>query len=308
MSLAERNPDWEAIRMTDDHRRAEENPSSKDKDVKLSNRITRREWLAEVGMAALATGLPAGLEAAHPGGGTSSSLTPPGLYTPSSEHLGHVLASDELFHPAPAGSETDYAQPVSGRFRPLFFSEDEFQAVRRIIELMLGLPPEGASQNSEAAARISTNEQREDPIETVSRWIDLRMASAAEVRRAARTLSPEHKMVAAHYYGPEAVHRLETEEPDRTWREGLAWVEQQSRQRYGDEFLRLTESQQTEILTLANGAAKVETGGGAGSRFFELIKSEVIRGYYTSRRGLDELDYKGNSFYPESPGCPARHP
>jgi hypothetical protein len=30
----------------------------------------------------------------------------------------------------------------------------------------------------------------------------------------------------------------------------------------------------------------------------------LIRGFYTSRLGLKELDYKGNAFYAESPSCP----
>jgi hypothetical protein len=40
-----------------------------------------------------------------------------------------------------------------------------------------------------------------------------------------------------------------------------------------------------------------------GTRFFALIKAEVIRGYYTSKAGLEELDFKGNAFYAVSPGC-----
>jgi hypothetical protein len=265
--------------------------------------MTRREWLAEVGMAALATGLPASIEAAKPAQATSA--LPPGLYLPSSEHLGHVLEQDELFHPLPAGSQTDYAPPVSGLFRPAFFSENEFHVVRRIVELILGLPQEETGQASQAVASELTEKDREDPVEGIARWFDLQMASAAAVRRAAQTLSPEHRTVAAHYYGPEAMHRLETEEPDRTCHTGLVWLEERSRQKYGAEFVSLNEPQQIEIIGLASKVSKTETGDREGIRFFELLRDVTIRGYYTSRVGLRELDYKGNSFYVESPGCPS---
>jgi hypothetical protein len=50
--------------------------------------------------------------------------------------------------------------------------------------------------------------------------------------------------------------------------------------------------------------------GNEGTRFFTLIKAEVIRGYYTSKAGLEELNFRGNAFYPVPPGCSgsADHP
>jgi hypothetical protein len=38
-------------------------------------------------------------------------------------------------------------------------------------------------------------------------------------------------------------------------------------------------------------------------KFFEIARTEVVRGYYTSAAGLEELDYKGNAYYADSPGC-----
>jgi hypothetical protein len=38
-------------------------------------------------------------------------------------------------------------------------------------------------------------------------------------------------------------------------------------------------------------------------RFYDLVHREAIRGYYTTRVGLRELDYKGNAYYAECPGC-----
>ena len=45
----------------------------------------------------------------------------------------------------------------------------------------------------------------------------------------------------------------------------------------------------------------------AGNPFIAWLKRRVLDGFYTSRQGLQELDYKGNAFWPESPGCEHEH-
>ena len=41
-------------------------------------------------------------------------------------------------------------------------------------------------------------------------------------------------------------------------------------------------------------------------KFFEIARTEAVRGYYTTAAGLEELDYKGNAYYADSPGCEAK--
>lgn len=283
--------------MADEQRGKEHDASFSRQKPSDSGGITRREWLAELGAAALAAGLPAEARPAMPDRSAVSTELPPGLYVPSSEHLGHALESDNLFHAVPAGSETDFVRPIPGPFQPAFFSENEFATVRRLIELLLGLPESERSQTE--AAR----QNEEHPADAVARWIDLRMASAAGVRRAVQALSAEHHAVAVGYYGAKTVHWLETEEPDRICREGLAWLGSVSKETHGAEFLRLQAPQQTEILDRLSNTGEREAGTAETTHFFALIKAEAIRGYYTSQPGLQELGYKGNSFYAESPGC-----
>ncbi|MGH9448563.1 MAG: gluconate 2-dehydrogenase subunit 3 family protein [Terriglobia bacterium] len=259
--------------------------------------MTRREWLQGVGGAALVAGWPASPDGV--GAATSTVqgvILPSGLYTPSPEHLGHALASDSRFHTIPPGSETDYARPLTGAFKPAFFSENEFPVVRRMVEIILGLPPDTEDQPAGSG--------REDVAEDVARWVDLRAASAVRVRAAARALSPEHRALAIHYYGPEAVRRVETEAPEGTCREGLAWVEQVSQQKYGAGLLKLNELQQVEIIESVSDDRPDPALENAGTRFFMFLKAEATRAYYTSRHGLRELNYKGNSFHAASPGCP----
>lgn len=259
--------------------------------------LSRREWFLQVGGAALAAGLPSltGEAAASVLQGENSHLVeelPPGLYLPSGECLGRALESDGLFHAIPPGSETDYARPIVGMFKPSFFSEDEFRALRRLVEFILGLQKDS-----------TVSAEDEQKAEAVSRWIDLRVASAAGVREAARALSPEHRAVAIAYYGAGAVHRLETEAPEPICQEGFAWIERESQQKYGARFTELNEARQIDILNEMSDDRPEKDGENAGMRFFKFLKAEAIHGYYTSQAGLKELDDQGNRFHAESPSC-----
>ena len=271
--------------------------------------LTRREWLLKLGEAAVLVGFSGAVEEGHlllaqpqDAQAPDASALPPGLYAPSSDHLSHALSSDRLFHPAPPGSETDYAQPLPEPFKPRFFSEGEFQTVWRIVQVMLDEEAEMAS------APASAGDDHENVSLVVAAWIDLRVSSAAAVQAAARSLPPDHRSLAVAHYGPEAVHHLESADLQTVSREGLCWLEDESQRQYRGPFSTLGKTEQVALLQLVSDdrADRVEN---PGTRWFSLVKSEVIRGFYTSRTGLKELDYKGSSFYAEFPDCDAhRHP
>ncbi len=44
-----------------------------------------------------------------------------------------------------------------------------------------------------------------------------------------------------------------------------------------------------------------------GTAFFKLIRRYTVMGYYTSRIGLEELDFPGLKFYSQSPECPHKN-
>ncbi|MFL6350814.1 MAG: hypothetical protein ACJ74Z_03055, partial [Bryobacteraceae bacterium] len=62
--------------------------------------LTRRFWLLGIGETAL------GLGFARAWGADAGQLVslPPGLYQPTTDHLGHALESAGRFHPIPSGS------------------------------------------------------------------------------------------------------------------------------------------------------------------------------------------------------------
>jgi hypothetical protein len=222
---------------------------------------------------------------------------PPGLYVASNDHLSHALTSDAQFHPSPPGTETDYARPAAVPFEAQFFSKDEFEVVRRIVELVLGETAEKSTPGAQGDGGSSVSSE-------VAEWIDLAVFSAGPAREAARRLAPEHRALAIAYYGSMAVEEIENSDQEKTYRAGIKWLTEESERRFGKGFLALTVEQQTELLKSASDDRPEKDLGNAGTRFFHLIKREVVRGFYTSRAGLNELGYKGNTFYAESPGCP----
>jgi hypothetical protein len=224
--------------------------------------MNRRDWMIT---AIAAVGLPS--TEPRPAGSEpqSSSFLPPGLYLPSTEHLGHALAQAE--------------QPRSTPHKPEFFSPPEYAIIRQIAALILG--EEANSPASENAAA----------------WIDLRASHSAAVREAALSLDPLHHALAVSFYGAVAVREMESYDPQKICREGLAWLAEKGN------FLSLNTDSQIATLDSISDARPDKHLENAGTRFFAYIKSEVIKGFYTSRAGLRELDFKGNGFYASSPGC-----
>ena len=213
---------------------------------------------------------------------------PPGLYDASQEHLVHALSSAGKKWSPPPGSETDYVQPSALPFQPQFFSPEEFKVVTRFVEILLGkVDPTALSQ--------------------ATQWFDLWLHSAAGVRAAAQHLDPLHRVLAVAVNGEQSVHELETADPQSTARAGLKALHEISLKTYKQEFLQLTDEQQIELLTTA-GKADLDGNkpGDPLRKFFELTRTESIRGYYTSAAGLEEIDYKGNAYYTESPGCDSK--
>lgn len=248
--------------------------------LKTDSDISRRGALVTIGQAAITLGLASSVPAET----TASAQLPPGLYQPSSNHLGHALMSSGRFHPVPTDCPTDYIRPRTEPFAPLFFSPAEFTAICRIIQLMLG-----------EVGLLAMQE--------VAEWIDLCVASSAAVRAAAQDLNTLHRALAVAYFGSDKVTQIESSHPEKICREGLAWVADAARRHGTGQFVSLTEQQQFAIL---ESISDERSGGGSenpGTRLFAFVKAEVIRGYYTSQAGLKELDFKGNAFYARSPGC-----
>jgi hypothetical protein len=83
---------------------------------------------------------------------------------------------------------------------------------------------------------------------------------------------------------------------------GLQWLDHAAAAP-ASSFFRSTHAQQHAILErLAYKAHQRETEK-AGQQFFRLFRKYTVMGFYTTRIGLESLDYPGLKFYAASPGC-----
>jgi len=98
--------------------------------------------------------------------------------------------------------------------------------------------------------------------------------------------------------GPDSLKKL--------YRDGLKWLDKTSRSRHGKIFIDLSNQQQVDLLTEISQIRNTSADNQLQARFFKQIKEATVDGFYTSKIGLDELGYKGNTVLDEFPGCP--HP
>lgn len=93
------------------------------------------------------------------------------------------------------------------------------------------------------------------------------------------------------------------------FRYGLAWLDAHGTRLYGRPFQELTVGQQNAILEPLAYKDRYRPGENEGRAFFKLVREYTVMGFYSSRVGLEQLDYPGLKFYAESPECPHRdHP
>ena len=85
------------------------------------------------------------------------------------------------------------------------------------------------------------------------------------------------------------------------FREGLAWIDTASAPLT---FLSLPFSDQAALLTRLAYRKNFRPDEVTGQRFFAIMRRYTVIGFYTSRLGLEALDFPGLRFYAESPSVP----
>ncbi|RYF67973.1 MAG: gluconate 2-dehydrogenase subunit 3 family protein [Cytophagaceae bacterium] len=78
-------------------------------------------------------------------------------------------------------------------------------------------------------------------------------------------------------------------------RGGLAWLDNQSRKRFGKPFAEATKAQQIELVDLIAYPQKAAPGLSQGVAFFSLMRNFTMTGFYTSKMGIEDLGYMGNT-------------
>jgi gluconate 2-dehydrogenase gamma chain len=92
----------------------------------------------------------------------------------------------------------------------------------------------------------------------------------------------------------------ENEEYRRQLSGGLMWLDATCGDRHGKPFLECAAAEQKQILD------EIAFGGESpGVVFFALLRDLALDGYFTSRAGIEYLEYRGNGALPVFRGCPS---
>lgn len=92
---------------------------------------------------------------------------------------------------------------------------------------------------------------------------------------------------------------------DQIWmRGGLAWLDHECEARFGHTFLDCRPAQRTAMLDDIAYPAKAPPELHAGVAFFNRFRDLTASGFWTTKTGIEDLQYMGNKVMPGWHGCP----
>ncbi len=96
---------------------------------------------------------------------------------------------------------------------------------------------------------------------------------------------------------PEFIEFIVKDEPEHqlTMRGGLRWLDVQCLRKYNSDFKGCTAAQHTEIITAIAYPSLATPDMQPGVAFFNKIRDLTAIGFFTSKMGIEDLGYKGNT-------------
>jgi gluconate 2-dehydrogenase gamma chain len=106
---------------------------------------------------------------------------------------------------------------------------------------------------------------------------------------------------------PEFIDFTMVDQPARQTaiRGGLRWLDSESHRRFDKTFLAATDAERRQILDELSGHGAPAPGLTHGIAFFRTFRDLTASGFWTSKMGIEDLGYIGNTFVVEWQGCPA---
>ncbi|HEY3278996.1 MAG TPA: gluconate 2-dehydrogenase subunit 3 family protein [Gemmatimonadales bacterium] len=87
-------------------------------------------------------------------------------------------------------------------------------------------------------------------------------------------------------------------------RGGLAWLDIQTRRRFKKAFKECVEQERATILDSIAWPARAAPDMSQGVAFFNSFRDLTAAGFFSSRMGVEDLRYQGNTVVTEWKGCP----
>lgn len=87
-------------------------------------------------------------------------------------------------------------------------------------------------------------------------------------------------------------------------RGGLAWIDTQCRERFGKTFMLAGDGERRQVLDDIAWPAKASKDLSQGVNFFNDFRDLTASGFFSSKMGVEDVQYLGNTFVMEWKGCP----
>ena len=105
---------------------------------------------------------------------------------------------------------------------------------------------------------------------------------------------------------PQFMDFLMTDQPERqlAMRGGLAWLDAECHERFDKHFLDCDASERVALLDVIAYPDRAGPELSHGVEFMNRFRDLTATGFFSSKMGVEDLEYVGNEFVPEWTGCP----
>jgi len=105
---------------------------------------------------------------------------------------------------------------------------------------------------------------------------------------------------------PEFMDFMMADQPNRqtAMRGGLAWIDLECQDRFDKRFLECGDAERAAVLDDIAWPQRAKPEHAAGVAFFNSFRDLTASGFWSSKMGVEDLQYIGNTMVPEWKGCP----
>ena len=105
---------------------------------------------------------------------------------------------------------------------------------------------------------------------------------------------------------PEFMDFVMTDRPSAQvpMRGGLAWLDAQCEERFGKTFVQCADAERKAVLDDIAWPKRAKPEHSHGVAFFNSFRDLTATGFWTTKMGIDDLRYIGNTFVTQWNGCP----
>jgi gluconate 2-dehydrogenase gamma chain len=181
---------------------------------------------------------------------------------------------------------------------------------RDILRILLAAPAATFSWTDAEAAQAVASAQAARAATTAKPFVP-KFFTATEfklVRTLADIIIPkdERSGSASDAGVPEFMDFMMIDQPTRqiAMRGGLAWLDSECQERFDKTFLDCAEAERTAVLDDIAWPGKARPELSHGVAFFNSFRDLTASGFWTTRMGIDDLQYMGNRSVARWNGCP----